>query len=199
MSQDKIDEGRTRGFLEEIGFEVKEFSKEERKKASTPDFRILKNKGLIFFCEVKTIAEDNWLYKIVSAAPEETIVGGSRNDPRFNRISAKIHDAVSQFRSVNPDHKYPNVLVFMSHDKYCRYGSLLQTIRGDFFAQSGEHHPIFLKYSEGRIKEEKFEIDLFIWFDNLQEEPYWLFGKNEEHFLNLCKYFDKNPWAIKSA
>jgi hypothetical protein len=196
MSHDKKDKQKVREFLEQHGLEVDEHSKNELKEARTPDFKILKDGELVFHCEVKTIAEDTWIIDQVMNAPPGTIVGGPRNDATYNRISSKIHDAAEQFRSVNPEHKYPNVLIFIDHEEGLGYNGLLQTVTGYFFAQGGERHPIFKKYSEGRIEKEKYQIDLYLWFDDRRDKPDWLFGNNRPFVEALCRYFGIDPSTI---
>ena len=197
MSHDKIDKQRARQFLEKCGLAVEEYSKDELRWSRTPDFKILKDGELVFYCEVKTIAEDTWIINQIMNAPPGMIVGGPRNDATYNRISSKIHDAAEQFRSVNLEHKYPNVLIFVDHEEGLGYMGLLQTVTGLFFAQSGGRHAIFQKYSNGRIREEKFNIDLYLWFDDHWDKPAWLFGNNRPYVEALCGYFGKDPSAIR--
>lgn len=121
----------------------------------------------------------------------------TRNDPTNNRISSKIHDAVAHFRSVNPEHAYPNVSMFIDHEDGLGYSGLLNTVTGYFFAEGGERHPIYRRYSEGRISKKKFLIDLFLWFDDRHEEPAWLFGNNKLFVESLCSYFGKDRSAIR--
>src|SRR2546423_1452462 len=80
-----------------------------------PDFRMLSWRGLAGYFEVKS-PRDDWLDDQLLAAPPGTIVGGASEDPRFNRVARHVLKAVKQFRTVNPDHGHPNVLVFVNHD-----------------------------------------------------------------------------------
>ncbi len=196
MSHDKRDKQKAREFLEQHSFEVDEYSKNEMKEARTPDFKVLKDGELVFYCEVKTIAEDTWIIDQLRNARPATIVGGPRNDATYNRISSKIHDAAEQFQSVNPIHEYPNVLVFIDHEEGLGYNGLLNTVTGYFFAQGGGRHPIFKKYSDGRIKKEKYQIDLYLWFDDRRKKPDWLFGNNRPFVEALYRYFGIDPSAI---
>ena len=62
-----------------------------------------------------------------------TLVGGSRNDPVYNRIADDIHQAVRQFDAVNPDLEHPNVLAFLNDPgSHSDYGDLIGVLTGQF-------------------------------------------------------------------
>lgn len=168
--------------LQEKNLRAEIFTKEEKDKSKTPDFRVFKEDELAFFCEVKTSGET---------------VDGYRNDPIFNRISNKIHEAVKQFDAVNPNLKYPNVLFFVNHDDICVFDDLVSVITGDLVADDGSRNDIYSKFSDGRIKEEKFRIHLFIWIDEFEGNRYYFNPSNKQHFDNLCSYFDKAPIYVR--
>jgi hypothetical protein len=192
------DEEKVKILFSKIGLESLSFDKKEINVAQTPDFKVFKNDQLLFFCEVKSIAQDDWLDKQLESAPPLTIVGGFRNDPVFNRLSNKIHEAVSQFDSVNPSLNYPNVLVFLNHndEDSCGYIDLLGVITGFAQIEKGHRLNIYTKYSEGRIKYEKARANLYIWITE-KGETYYLFNKDNKHYSDLCAYFGKDPDAMK--
>jgi hypothetical protein len=177
--------------------QVKAFTKEKKAISKTPDLRVLKDDKLAFFCEVKTIEHDTWLEKIIMNAPPLTIVGGGGNDPRFNRIEGKIHEASLQFAAVNPNSEYPNVLAFVNHDDLCGIRDLESVLTGQFFAEGGKLFPIYMKYSEGRIKEEKYQIHLYIWSDAFKGNFYRFNIGNHKHLFSLCNYFGADPNSIR--
>lgn len=193
------DEKKTVTFLLEKGFQIKKIPKEIRKKSKTPDFRVFKEDKFVFFCEVKTINQDTWLEKLIMKAPPGRLVGGSRNDPRFNRISNKIYEASQQFEAINPDSEYPNVLIFVNHDDLCGIRDLHSVTTGQFFAEGGTLHSIYTKYSEGRIKEEKFKIHIYIWLDDFKDngEFYYFNIADKKHLENLCSLFGIQPESIR--
>lgn len=192
------DEQQIMGFLRKKDLQAREFTKKERGLSKTPDFRVYKGDKFVFFCEVKTIACDDLINNLVAKAPPGKIVGYIQDDPRFNRISNKIHEAVQQFNSVNPNSQFPNVLALVNHDNACGWLDLIGVTTGQFLAEGGSQHPIYTKYSKGRIKEEKFKIDLYIWVDEFKRE-YFLFNLFEDkHLNNLCNYFGTDPKAIKN-
>jgi hypothetical protein len=181
-----IDENYIREFFTTKGLRAEEFNKNEKGHSKTPDFKVFKENNLVFFCEIKTIARDEW-------------AGGSRNDPVYNRLSTKIHEAVNQFNTINPDLKYPNVLVFINHNNEGRCGviDLYSVFTGFAKIEGGGVFPGFTKFSEGRIKGEKNRIHLFIWVKE-DKAPNYLFNEDNKIYVEkLCSYFDINPRDIK--
>jgi hypothetical protein len=58
MSQAKLNgENRVRQYMLGAGLQVEHFSNAEIQKGRTPDFRVLANGKLAFYCEVKTSQE----------------------------------------------------------------------------------------------------------------------------------------------
>lgn len=183
----KKDEEKVKTILEQKGFNVERFSKAEKEKGKTPDFKVFDVNGdLIFYCEVKTISKDDFC-------------GGSRNDPVYNRLGNKIHEAVKQFDNVNPNEKYPNGLYFVNHndEDWCGYIDLLGVITGFAQTESGKRIYMFKNISDGRIKFERAKIHLYAWIDKCGNE-YKLFNKsNEVHNNNLCKYYEVDSKKMK--
>jgi hypothetical protein len=179
------DERRVVELLRNKGLIAKEFSSEE-KRSKTPDFRVFKGDEFVFFCEVKSIPEDPWLKNQVQKAEEGTIVGNRRNDPKFNRVSNKIHEAAAQFNSVNINRDIPNVLVFVSKDYWCKTEYLVWVLTGYFQSDNGNIHHIFKKYSRGRISKDKQLIDSYIWMNVKDDQPideFDLFCWSDSRFL----------------
>ncbi len=170
--------------LDKVGLRCERFSSKEMKEGKTPDLRVYKNSKFAFFCEIKEIAKDPW-------------EGGVRQDPIFNRISDDIHTAVKQFDSVNPDLKHPNVLAFVNDDDKCGSLDLVGVITGHLLLEKGGAAPIYLKYSEGRIKEEKHRIHLYLWFDSFKADKFLFNTVDKRHLDRLCTYFRINPSDIE--
>ena len=190
------DEQRAAHRLERSGLTVQRFSKEQMRAGKTPDFRVLKGDEFRFFCEVKSSPRDRWLDQQFKDAPPGTLVGGARKDPIFNRLAADIHDAVKQFDAVNAEKAYPNVLVLINHDAQCGFNDLLAVLTGNFYATDGTAQPIYRQYSQGRIKDEKNRIDLFIWLDDYKPERFLFSQTNEIHHRSLCGIFGVDPNEI---
>jgi hypothetical protein len=94
-------------FFAKHGLRCERFTEQEMRQGKTPDFRVFKGAEFAAYSEAKHVQEDKWLEDQLKAAPPMTIVGGSRHDPAFNRLSGHIHEAAKQFEAVNPSHDYP--------------------------------------------------------------------------------------------
>ncbi|MBK8898204.1 MAG: hypothetical protein IPN66_13625 [Candidatus Competibacteraceae bacterium] len=183
------DEYKVNQYLEERGFTVERFSKAEIRAGKTPDFRVFQNGKFLFYCEVKSSPEDRWLDEQLNSAAPGELVGGARNDPIFNRLSADIQKAMQQFDAVNKDQKHPNVLALVNHDDMCGFNDLLGILTGNFYANDGTIHPIYRRFSHGRIKDKKGKVHLFIWLDDHKPDRL-LFSQTEEtHHAVLCAAF----------
>ena len=191
------DEERVKSYLEGRGLTAERFSKAETRAGKTPDFRISRNGEFLFYCEVKSSAEDRWLDEQLNDAAPGELVGGARNDPIFNRLTADIHEAVKQFDAVNKDQKYSSVLAFVNHDNMCRFNDLLGILTGNFYANDGTAHPIYRQFSHGRIKDEKGKVHLFIWLDDHKPDRLLFSQTDETHHATLCAVFGIKQNEIK--
>jgi len=160
------------------------FTKVEMRERKTPDFRVFRGQELAFYCEVKEVARDDW-------------AGGGRPDPIFNRLTDDIHTAVKQFNSVNAERREPNVLAFVNNDRLCGYLDLLAVTTGRFLAEDGSTDPIYEQFSEGRIRDEKFDVDLYLWFDSFKANQLLFNAMDSRHLNRLCGYFGINPDSIE--
>lgn len=183
-------------YLESLGFKPDSFSKDELKGGKTPDFRVFKDDSQVFYCEVKMIAKDQWLNNQLQNSKPGEIVGGSRNDPIFNRISDDIHQAYKQFQSVNAGWHVPNVLAFVNHDNSCSKNDLIEVLTGNFYASDGTVHPTMKRVSEGRIKEEKRFISLYIWMQNGKSSCH-VDNSRVGHSNRIMELFKINPNDVK--
>lgn len=171
------------------GLRGEPFTKDEMRKSKTPDFRVFKDDRFVLFCEAKHVQYDDWLDKLMDDAPPMTFVGGARPDPVYNRLTTHIHNAAKQLKAVNPDRKFPNVLVFTNSDHHCGMSDLRSVLTGNFYSESGSVDPIFKEFSEGRIREEKHTIDLYVWCNDYPgakntEQFFW--NEGSPHYRSLC-------------
>lgn len=171
------------------------FSKVEMRKSKTPDFRIFKEGQFILYCEAKHVQYDHWLDKQLATARPLELVGGLRHDPIFNRLSGHIHQAAGQFDAVNHEREFPNVLVLTNSDEHCGFPDLLGVLTGNFYAESGAVEPIYRSVSEGRIREEKLTIDLYVWFNEWKgsEQKGSIFFNRSKHYAVLCGLLSSDP------
>jgi len=186
MSKAKLDgENRVREYLTGANLRIERFSKAEMSlpEKKTPDFRVFSNSELAFYCEVKTAQEDEWLDRQLATAADDELVGGLRSDPICSRINSQIHRAGRQFNAVNPALDYPNVLAIVNGDRHAGFRDLVNVLGDD---------PMFHQYSQGRIREEKLRVHLYLWFDEWKPgDPEPFFPKvHAVHHATLCRYFN---------
>lgn len=194
-----IHETRVREYLTATGLRVERFTKAEMQQGRTPDFRVFAGDELAFYCEVTTAQEDEWLDKQLAAAPPLTLVGGGRPDPTYNRISSQIHSAVGQFDAVNPAMDLPNVLALVNGDDGAGITDLISVLTGNAYCESGDVWPMFREYSDGRIREEKLRVHLYLWFNEWKAgDPQEFFPEvHAVHHPALCVHFGVDPAAIR--
>jgi len=190
-----VSEQAAERFLVKHGLRPERFSKEEMARGKTPDFRAFKSDGLFLYCEAKHVQRDAWLDKLLQeSAPGEPVGGVRDSDPIFNRLTGHIHQAVKQFEAVNPNHQYPNVLFLTNSDHQCRYDDLISVFTGNFYTSAGEAEPIYRQYSEGRVKEDKVKIDLYVWWNEwMSREPRPHFNDVSPFYLSLCELLKSDP------
>ena len=136
-----------------------------------------------------------------SVRPGE-LAGGVRNDPIYNRIANAIHTAARQLVSANPDHETLNILVLVNRDKQAKYQDFVSITTGKFDPLAGIHDKTHEHFSEGRIREEKYKIDLYVWLDAFKEglpELRGYFFGNYENRPKVCSVFGIKPDAVKSV
>lgn len=151
-------------FFSSLGLATKRFDKIELRSRRTPDFQVFSEGHLVFYCEVKTAQKDPWLEDQLEQAPPLTLVGGTRPDPIYNRLSNYVHQASQQFDSVNPEVELPNVLAIVNEDEGAGLTDLVSVLTGYAFGERMTPVQMFRNYSEGRIREEKLRIHLYMWF-----------------------------------
>ena len=192
-------EDGVRKFLVSKGLRPEPFTKAEKRLSRTPDFRVFDGGDLAFYCEVKTAQEDEWLGTQLANAPPLTIVGGLRHDPTYNRISHYIHKATGQFDAVNSTMDRPNVLAIVNDDGGAGFTDLIQVLTGNAYCQSGEIWPMFREYSDGRIREAKLRIHLYLWFDAWRStRPQFFFPEvHQRYHQALCRVFGVDPSRVK--
>ncbi|MGC9225088.1 MAG: hypothetical protein ACP5E2_14305 [Terracidiphilus sp.] len=182
------------------GFEARSFPKNEMRDMKTPDFRLSQAGREVALCEVKSFQRDTWLEEHMRDAGSGELVGGLRSDPIYNRISNAVHTAAKQFTSVNSDHKLLNFLVLVNHDTSAKYQDLVSVLTGYWDPLHGVYEQTHTQFSEGRIRNEKTQIDLYLWLNihkdgTLSKES--LFFGNPETRLSVCELIGINPMKIK--
>jgi hypothetical protein len=194
-----LDNQRVRQLFETYNLRAEGFSKEKMCQSKTPDFRVYRGSEFVFFCEVKSAVEDEWLDRQLLSAPTETLVGGVRQDPIYNRIENKIHQAVQQFDAVNPNQAHPNVLVLVNHDRHADRVDLEAVLAGSIPLQGGGRLRGFTNYSHGRIRDDKFRIHLYLWLDEALNGKFFVFSERiPAHYAKLIDLFSAKDECIRS-
>jgi hypothetical protein len=183
-------------FLADHGLKAVHFTKTEQRRSKTPDFRVFKTENLVLYCEAKHVQHDDWLDRHLRTAKPLQIVGGLRQCPVFSRLCSHIHRAAQQFAAVNRERKYPNVLFFTNSDRCCAFEDLRAVLTGNYYATGGDVYSIYRQYSEGRIRDEKRDIDLYMWCDNWHAtrlQPRGYFWEESQHYETLCTLLSSDP------
>lgn len=175
MLKSKTDEDSVLNFFISKGLEPQRYSDAEmRKHGKTPDFRVNKNGQLVFFCEVKSLFDNE--------------TEGPKPVPSYNKIVNKINEAIAQLSSVNPDREYPNILAFVDHELGTGSGDLGSVLDGYYYSDDGEKHQI-----KNYLEDKKYFIDLFIW---IEDEPRLFFVEPSPFTNYLYNIFEVDPNAI---
>lgn len=193
----EVDEEKIATYFSSHGLSTTRFSKNEQQSGKTPDFRASVNGNLIAYCEVKSIVRDSWLVRLFAKAVPGKIVGGLRDDPVFNRLTDDVHTAAQQFDAVNLQCTVPNILALVNHDRNCGFLDLLAILTGNFIGTEGTI-PIYRRFSEGRIHDEKSRIHLYIWLDDFRPTRLLFSRTNLEHHCLLCHLFGFDDTELRN-
>lgn len=117
----------------------------------TVDFGVYQENRLICYLEEKTIQLTPLAWKNI--------------DPIYGTIARHIHDAIRQFKSINPDRIVPNVLSLTSMDQARSIDDLEVTLTGHVITAGGKMRPI---HNMKKLENELSLIDLYLWFDHDQ-------------------------------
>jgi hypothetical protein len=89
-------------------------------------------------------------------------------------------------------------LAIVNEDSMAGYYDLQCVITGNCYPDEGPPEPSFRNISEGRIREDRFRIHLYLWFDVDRSKPHMLFSRlNPALDAVLCDYFGVKPERIK--
>ena len=125
------------------------------------------------YCELKSIIDYDFY--------------GLWHDPTYNKIQNKIHEAVKQFNSVNPDHVKPNIVFFMNHATKVGFQDLWYVLTGQVATPTQPSEPIDLRYFKRLSeKDDLAALDYFIWAETSGDNITYLI-KDDSHFTNELK------------
>ena len=179
-----------RNLLEEKGYKLALFNKKIKMKS--PDFKVFFNEELLFYCEVKDIEDlDDKYFQEDLEIPDEITI-----------ILNKIREANKQFKSVNPNHAFPNVLAFHCKRIGMDANDLHDTILG--YIDYSDGHKLYRRHRgpiENRLSEESIIIDTYIFHHDGIDQYSCIYITSDGfygetiHKLNLLEF--KNPWGEK--
>jgi hypothetical protein len=73
---------------------------------------------------------------------------------------------------------------------------LIAVLTGNAYTDRRSVLPWFRNFSEGRIREEKKRIHLYLWFDGASDPKKFWMQSNSDHAA-LCRYLGIDPSLIK--
>ncbi len=76
---------------------------------------------------------------------------------------------------------------------------LFRVWTGNAYCEGGEVIPMFREYSDGRIRETKLRVHLYLWFNEWQEREPWKFFPEVHavHHATMCRSINVNPADLK--
>jgi len=191
-------EGLVQQVIETRGFKCERFSKAERVRGKTPDFRVSRDGIIQFYLEVKSLLGEDPLDVALFDIEPFQIATILRNDPRFNRVAGAIHKAVKQFDAVNPDRSHPNVLALVNYDNILSdVGDLIAVLTGKFISEDGTEDLIYGKYARGRVSADAQRVDLYLWVDPDEDKPHFVYSERTVHAARLAEVFGADLDAIR--
>jgi hypothetical protein len=160
-----------------------------------PDFELVRDGECVFMAELKDIerypaSEDRgWT---VPKPGDMYYPFAHRTDNAVSRVADKIHQAYRQLK----DFPLPRVLILLNHDSLVDVKDLEEAFTGDQVygnAVFSYVNTISKKISEGKIKEEKGKIDLYIWIDKRTEHIWFRYPTQIGHDLAHSLFSKNNP------
>lgn len=171
------DEEAVRNLLNTYGCMAERYPKNQRH-TSAPDFRVTTPLHDFFFlCEVKSIESKENEFLLHSRV--------------FNIFTAKIHEAIGQFVSVNSNHLVPNVITWVSKDFRIEWNKFREFLQGRISIYKGREEKLIVdlkKISTSRINNEIMEIDLFILLQGKQPS-FFFTGRDRSLAEKLIRVF----------
>jgi hypothetical protein len=194
------DEALVSGYWQNKGFSVGSFNKKEMRGSKSPDFLLSLNGIEVAYCEVKSFQRDEWVEGLMKGAAASEVAGGLRHGPIFNRISNAVHTASTQFESVNSSRLLLNFLVMVNHDTSAGYKDLVHVLTEFEDPLNGIFDRTCMELSEGRIREEKGRIDLYLWINATRQgnlgQPSFYFSDSQTR-SKVCDLLGIDPTKIR--
>ncbi len=187
----KLGQDITKSFLENLGLQVNKIKETDKR---TPDFEVSLNGQVLFYCEEKTIEQVETEYMTPEELErycdslQESHDYELDKDNTYDNIASRINKAIKQFKYVNPNRDYPNVISITNFDDSKGLPDLFIALTGKAKLENGGYWRI---HRVGRIADKLDDIDLFLWFDQDQFIGSIWVELNKTHDLELRKIFNK--------
>jgi hypothetical protein len=164
---------------------------------SSPDFVFRSENKTVFFAELKDITcdlpseEHGW---IIPKPGEPHYPWSFRDDNAVSRVASKIHESYLQLMNCPS----PRVLIILNYDSLVDVKDLQEAYEGRQLYSNevySYYNIVSKKIADGRIKQEKQSIDLYIWIDKSTEHVWFRFPTQSGFDLahNLFKQNDRTP------
>ncbi|MGG1615618.1 hypothetical protein [Paenibacillus sp. NRS-1781] len=123
-----------------MGLEVNEIRKTDVK---TPDFEVCLNGQVLFYCEEKTIEQAETEYMTAEEMErycdrcQESQEYEMDKDNTYDNMASRINKAIKQFKNVNPNRVYPNVISITNLDDSKGIQDLFIALTGNAMLEDG--------------------------------------------------------------
>lgn len=160
------------------------FSKEEKAKGKTPDFKLMKDSKLCGYCELKS-PRDDWIFELPDDIKPGDPVSKTRPSPTSNNLARQIESAVEQFDAVNPDHELPNVLAIVNHAAGRTRSDLHITVTG-IQVPDGPRLYTLKPDRQKQVWQAARRVDLFLWIDAQKRTCQHVYPDDAPHRAAAC-------------
>ena len=181
MPEDSQDKQSVIKYFGKKGVEARLFPKTSA--MPNPDLKLYIDGNLFAYCELKSIMP--YELDLPTNFPSSQVYQNLHNDPAFNNIQNKIHEASKQLRSVNLDHDLPNIIFFINHHKYRGIQDLRWVIKG----QPSEKAPdVFdMTYLKRLLEKDDLSVvDYIICSDSFSDKAFY-YVRSESPFRDILK------------
>jgi hypothetical protein len=125
-----------------------------------PDFKLFVDGELRGFCELKSPRDD-----FIFEPPKEGEAAIRENLPYHRKLGSHVRYAAKQFDAVNPDHRVPNILAFVTHCSDIERRDLIAAIAGLPIPGSNRRLFMLSKKMQQQVLDAARRVDLFLWID----------------------------------
>jgi len=169
-------------------------TKIQEKNETAPDFTLVRDEQRLFVAELKDIerypasADRGWT---IPKPGDMHYPFAHRTDNAVSRVADKIHQAYHQLKDFPP----PRVLILLNHDSLVDVKDLEEAFTGEQVYANAVFsyvNTVSKKIAEGKIKEEKGKIDLYIWIDKRTEHIRFRYPTQTGHDLAHSLFPESN-------